>query len=68
MEQNIYIYCKVIQSNFGYSWDDEVTYDIADKDEMHEYKADIKAYRQNAYENGYRIRTIVRGVKNTATA
>ena len=68
MKQNKYIYCKVIQSNFGYGWDDEVTYNTADKDEMNEYKSDIKAYRQNARENGYRIRSIERRVKNTATA
>ena len=68
MKQNKYIYCKVIQSNFGYGWDDEVTYNTADKDEMNEYKTDIKDYRQNARENGYRIRTIERRVKNTATA
>lgn len=68
MKQNKFIYCKVIQSNFGYGWDDEVTYNTANNDEMNEYKSDIKAYRQNARENGYRIRTIERRVKNTAIA
>ena len=68
MKQNKYIYCKVIQSNFGCGWDDETTYNSADKDEMNEYKSDIKVYRLNARENGYRIRTIERRVKNTAIA
>lgn len=68
MKQNKYIYCKVIQSNFGYGWDDEATYNTADKDEMDEYKSDMKAYRQNARENDYRIRIIERRVKNTAIA
>lgn len=42
---NKYTYYKVLQSNSGYGWDDEVLYDKSDKEQMKELKKDIKAYR-----------------------
>ena len=57
---NTYKYYRVIQSNFGDGWCDEVKYEISDKKQMEEYESDIKDYRQNAKENGYRIRVINR--------
>ena len=60
---NTYKYYRVIQSNFGDGWSDEVKYDTKDSKEMDEYKSDIKDYKQNARENGYRIRVINRRVK-----
>ena len=42
---NKYTYYKVLQSNSGYGWDDEVLYDKSDKEQMKELREDIKAYR-----------------------
>ena len=42
---NKYTYYKVLQSNSGYGWDDEVFYDKSNKEQMKELKEDIKAYR-----------------------
>ena len=42
---NKYTYYKVLQSNSGYGWDDEVFYDKSDKEQMKELREDIKAYR-----------------------
>ena len=42
---NKYTYYKVLQSNSGYGWDDEVCYDKSDKEQMKELREDIKAYR-----------------------
>ena len=42
---NKYTYYKVLQSNSGYSWDDEVLYDKSNKEQMKELREDIKAYR-----------------------
>lgn len=42
---NKYTYCKVLQSNSGYGWDDEVFYDKSNKEQMKELREDIKAYR-----------------------
>ena len=42
---NKYTYYKVLQSNSGYGWDDEVLYDKNDKKQLKELKEDIKAYR-----------------------
>lgn len=42
---NKYTYYKVLQSNSGYGWDDEVLYDKSDKEQMKELRKDIKAYR-----------------------
>ena len=42
---NKYTYYKVLQSNSGYGWDDEVLYDKSDKKQLKELKEDIKAYR-----------------------
>ena len=42
---NKYTYYKVLQSNSGYGWDDEVSYDKSDKEQMKELREDIKAYR-----------------------
>ena len=42
---NKYTYYKVLQSNSGYGWDDEVFYDKSDKKQLKELKEDIKAYR-----------------------
>ena len=42
---NKYTYYKVMQSNSGYGWDDEVLYDKSDKEQLKELKEDIKAYR-----------------------
>ena len=42
---NKYTYYKVLQSNSGYGWDDEVFYDKGDKEQLKELKEDIKAYR-----------------------
>ena len=40
-----YTYYKVLQSNSGYGWDDEVFYDKSNKEQMKELREDIKAYR-----------------------
>ena len=42
---NKYTYYKVLQSNSGYSWDDEVLYDKSNKEQMKELREDIKPYR-----------------------
>ena len=42
---NKYTYYKVLQSNSGYGWDDEVFYDKSNKEQLKELKDDIKAYR-----------------------
>ena len=42
---NKYTYYKVLQSNSGYGWDDEVFYDKSDKGQLKELREDIKAYR-----------------------
>ena len=41
---NKYTYYKVLQSNSGYGWDDEVFYDKSDKEQLKELREDIKAY------------------------
>ena len=40
-----YTYYKVLQSNSGYGWDDEVFYDKSNKEQVNELREDIKAYR-----------------------
>ena len=42
---NKYTYYKVLQSNSGYGWDDEVFYDKSDREQLKELREDIKAYR-----------------------
>ena len=42
---NKYTYYKVLQSNSGYGWDDEVLYDKSDKEQLKGLREDIKAYR-----------------------
>ena len=42
---NKYTYYKVLQSNSGYGWDDEVFYNKSNKEQMKELREDIKAYR-----------------------
>ena len=42
---NKYTYYKVLQSNSGYGWDDEVFYNKSDKAQLKELREDIKAYR-----------------------
>lgn len=42
---NKYTYYKVLQSNSGYGWDDEVFYNKSDKEQLKELREDIKAYR-----------------------
>lgn len=42
---NKYTYYKVLQSNSGYGWDDEVLYNKSDKAQLKELRDDIKAYR-----------------------
>ena len=42
---NKYTYYKVLQSNSGYGWDDEVFYDKSNKEQLKELREDIKAYR-----------------------
>ena len=42
---NKYTYYKVLQSNSGYGWDDEVLYDKSNKEQLKELREDIKAYR-----------------------
>ena len=42
---NKYTYYKVLQSNSGYGWDDEVLYDKSDKEQMKELREDRKAYK-----------------------
>ena len=42
---NKYTYYKVLQSNSGYGWDDEVFYDKSDKEQLKELRKDIKSYR-----------------------
>jgi len=41
----------VLQGNYGYGWDDLVTYE---KDEMSELKSDLKSYQENQPAN-YRV-------------
>ena len=53
---NKYTYYKVLQSNCGYGWDDEVFYNKSDKEQMKELREDIKAYRAE----GIRTRVIER--------
>ena len=42
---NKYTYYKVLQSNSGYGWDDEVFYDKSNKEQLKELKEDRKAYK-----------------------
>ena len=42
---NKYTYYKVLQSNSGYGWDDEVFYNKSNKEQLKELREDIKAYR-----------------------
>ena len=42
---NKYTYYKVLQSNSGYGWDDEVFYDKSNKEQLKELREDIKSYR-----------------------
>ena len=42
---NKYTYYKVLQSNSGHGWDDEVFYDKSNKEQLKELREDIKAYR-----------------------
>ena len=53
---NKYTYYKVLQSNSGYGWDDEVFYDKSDKEQLKELKEDRKAYQAE----GIRTRVIER--------
>lgn len=53
---NKYTYYKVLQSNSGYGWDDEVFYNKSDKAQLKELRDDIKAYRAE----NIRIRVIER--------
>lgn len=53
---NKYTYYKVLQSNSGYGWDDEVFYDKSNKEQMKGLRKDIKAYRAE----NIRIRVIER--------
>ena len=53
---NKYTYYKVLQSNSGYGWDDEVFYNKSDKEQLKELREDIKAYRAE----NIRIRVIER--------
>ena len=45
MKTTKYTYYKVLQSNSGYGWDDEVFYNKSNKEQMKEPREDIKAYR-----------------------
>ena len=45
MKTTKYTYYKVLQSNSGYGWDDEVFYDKSNKEQIKELREDIKAYR-----------------------
>ena len=45
MKTTKYTNYKVLQSNSGYGWDDEVFYDKSNKEQMKELREDIKAYR-----------------------
>ena len=53
---NKYTYYKVLQSNSGFGWDDEVFYNKSDKEQMKELKEDRKAYKAE----GIRTRVIER--------
>ena len=53
---NKYTYYKVLQSNSGYGWDDEVLYNKSDKEQLKELKEDRKAYKAE----GIRTRVIER--------
>lgn len=57
---NKYTYYKVLQSNSGYGWDDEVFYNKSDKAQLKELRDDIKAYRAE----NIRIRVIERRKPN----
>ena len=55
MKTNKYRYLVVLQGNYGYGWDDLVTYDTAESGWMAEMKADRRAYRENEPGVSHRI-------------
>jgi len=58
MKTNKFRYLAVLQGNYGYGWDDLVTYDTATKNWFSDMRADLRAYREN--EPGYSHRVIRR--------
>lgn len=44
-----YIYYKVIQGNYGYGWDDLVSYDLSDPQQVKECRDDYRAYKENEH-------------------
>lgn len=44
-----YRYYKVLQGNYGYGWDDLVSYDISDPQQMKELRDDYKSYQENEH-------------------
>lgn len=54
-----YKYIKVLKANYGYGWEDEITYDQDTK--QSEIRSDIADYRRNAPQFDYKV--ITRRVK-----
>lgn len=48
---------KVLQGNYGYGWDDLLSYDVKDKEEMQNLKRDLKDYRENEPNAQHRVIT-----------
>jgi hypothetical protein len=68
-KQNKYYYCKVIQQNYGFGWDDNSEYETnsnflcIDKETKDLFIHDLKEYRLT----GYNTRTINRKELNKNT-
>lgn len=61
MKQNKYTYNKVIQANYGYGWDDLISYNKSCAEDMKEFKRDLKDYKAN---ERAAIRVINRRISN----
>lgn len=48
---------RVLQGNYGYGWDDLVSYDVSDEQQMADLKQNIKDYRENEPQYSHRVIT-----------
>lgn len=48
---------KVLQGNYGYGWDDLISCDASDQEELKTLREDLKAYRENEPQYNHRIIT-----------
>ncbi len=53
-----YVYCRVLQGNYGYGWNDLIWCDKNDPKEVAEFRDDVKTYRQE--ERGVSFRVVER--------